>query len=329
MRLLVTTPLRLLLVNLDTGAITVLRAGDGEYFGVTWSSIAIFVSQSRISNDLFTHEDLLTAERGEVVSYGTSGEVLARTPKRMLMPHQIEWTPDGLFVADTGRERLSLYAADGDLIRDVALGDIGWDRAPDGRAGHHFNSVHRVGERVWVVAHNHDRPSELWELSWPTLELVHIHVTGASWAHNLWKSRLGLVVCDSRAGGLHEVRSGETIWTASEQRAISRGLAVSADHIVVGRSGLAARHARLFNDGGLWIIDRDSLETIEELRFPGSGVVNDVRLLDGIDECHNGDPCDDDLLVTLRETSPLVVEGQRITPYIAEGSDSHACLSSS
>ncbi len=53
------------------------------------------------------------------------------------------------------------------------------------------------------------------------------------------------------------------------------------------------------NDGGLWVIDRTTLTTIEQFRFPGSGCVNEIRLLDGPDECHNGEPFDDRLLAAL------------------------------
>ncbi len=300
MRLLITTPLHLLLVDADTGTIDEVRSGDGEYFGLSWSSEAIFVSHSRVSNEeLLTHEAFVAAERGEVASYGRDGELKARTPKRMLLPHQIEWVDDRLLVVDTGRERISAYAEDGHLIRDVALGDVGWDRGADDRMGHHFNGVHRSGERVWVVAHNHDRPSELWELSWPALELVEVHVTGAEWAHNLWEGSAGPVVCDSRNGKLHDVRSGETIWAAGEPGVISRGLAVSEDHLFVGRSEPSTRHGRLFNDGGLWVVDRETLQTVEELRFAGLGCVNEVRLLDGVDETHNGEPFHDGMLDAL------------------------------
>lgn len=257
----------------------------------------MFVSHSHVSNEeLLTHEDLVTADRGEVASYAADGSVLARTPRRLLLAHQIEWADDRLLVVETGRERLSVYAADGALIRDVALGDQHWDRGPCGKLGHHFNSVHRSGDRVWIVAHNHDRPSEVWELSWPELEIVEVHVTAAAWAHNVWDGAIGLVICDSRSGQLYEVRSGETIWTPEEGDVITRGLAVSPEHLFIGHSEPGGRGERRVNDGGLWIVDRKSLTTVERFRFPRSGCVNEIRLLDGPDECHNGEPLDDQLL---------------------------------
>jgi len=304
LRLLVATPLYLLLLDLESGHTSELRSGDGEYYGLTWRADALLVAHSNVSNEeLLAHEQLVDADRGEVASYAHDGAVLGRTPRRLLLGHQIEWVEDRLLVVDTGRERLSAYAADGTLIRDVSLGEHGWDRDPDGRLGHHFNSVHRSGDRVWVVAHNHDRPSEVWELTWPALEVVDVHVTSAGWAHNAWEGSLGLVICDSRSGRLHEVRSGETIW-AAEEGAITRGLAVSADHLLIGRSEPSGRHGRLVSDGGLWVVDRKTLATVEQFRFPGRGCVNEIRLLDGADECHNGEPFDSSLLAGLSRPHP-------------------------
>jgi hypothetical protein len=260
----------------------------------------LWIGHSRVENEgLLSHDDVVAAERGEVAGYGLDGGVVARTPRRLVLAHQIEWVKDCLLVVDTGRERLSAYTADGAPIREVALGEHEWDHGPGGRLGHHFNSVHRSGERVWIVAHNHELPSEVWELSWPALELVRVHATAAEWAHNVWDGELGLVVCDSGRGSLHEVRSGETLWGCGEDRMVTRGLAVGEKHLFVGRSGFADRGERLVNDGGLWVVDRATLTTVEQFRFPGSGCVNEVRLLDGPDECHNGEPFDERLLAGL------------------------------
>jgi hypothetical protein len=266
---------------------------------LTWRREAIFVGHSRVNNeDLLTNADLQAANRGDVTSYAVD-RVFSGTPRRLFLAHQIEWASDRLLVIDTGRERLSAYAADGTLIQEVALGEHRWAVSPDGHRGHHFNSVHRSGDRVWVVAHNYDHPSELWELTWPDLELVEVHATGAAWAHNTWDGELGLITCDSRFGSLHEVHSGETIWTADEDNVITRGLAVGSDHLFIGRSEFGGRGERLVNAGGLWIVDRSTLTTVERLRFPGIGCVNEIRLLDSPDECHNGEPFNEELLAGL------------------------------
>jgi hypothetical protein len=80
-------------------------------------------------------------------------------------------------------------------------------------------------------------------------------------------------------------------------------LAVNADYLFVGRSEYGDRGDRTVNDGGLWVIDRTTLTTIEQVRFPGSGCVNEIRLLDGPDECHNGEQFDDRLLAMLAHDS--------------------------
>jgi hypothetical protein len=292
------------LFDSQSGDLTELRCGDGEYYGMTWRRDAVLVGHSRVENEgLLTHEDAAAAVRGDIAGYAANGRVLAQTPRRLLLAHQIEWTGERLLVIDTGRERLSVYAAEGSLIRDVALGGQDWDHGPRGQLGHHFNSVHRSGDRVWVVAHNHDRPSEVWELSWPELELTGIHATDTEWAHNVWDGALGLVVCDSGRGSLYETWSGETIWRSDENRTVSRGLAVGDDHLFIGRSEFADRGERLTNDGGLWVVDRATLSTVEQFRFPGSGCVNEIRLLDGPDECHNGEPFADRLLAGLSCTA--------------------------
>ncbi len=285
------------MLDLESGRLEELRSGDGEYYGLSWSDSAAFVGHSQVkSEELLTLADHGAADCGDVASHTIEGGVSVRTPRRLLLAHQIEWVDDRLLVIDTGHERLSVYDSDGTPIRDVPLGDRRCDYGPAGQLGHHFNSVHRSGDRVWVVAHNHENPSEVWELSWPELEIVEIHATATAWAHNVWDGEQGLVICDSRHGRLHEIRSRQTVWEADEDGVIARGLAVNDDHLFVGRSEFGGRSDRRLNDGGVWVIDRATLSAVEQFRFPGSGCVNEIRLLDGPDECHNGAPFDDRLL---------------------------------
>jgi hypothetical protein len=303
-RLLLSTPLYLFLFDLQLNTLTELRSGDGEYYGLTWTPDTLFFGRSRIDNEaVVTHEQAVVADRGDVIGYDTDGQLVATTPRHLLLAHQIEWTDDSLLAVDTGHERICVYAADGSLTRCVALGGLDWDRGPRGLLGHHFNSVHRTKDRVWIVAHNHDRQSQVWELSWPDLQLSEIHPTGAEWAHNAWETPWGLVVCDSRTGNLHEVQSGKAIWESGEDGVVTRGLAVSDAYLFVGRSEYGDRGARLCNDGGLWILDRTTFLLIEQFRFPGSGCINEIRLLDPVDECHNGVPFNEQLLTALTHPS--------------------------
>jgi hypothetical protein len=69
---------------------------------------------------------------------------------------------------------------------------------------------------------------------------------------------------------------------------MTRGLAVSEDYLFVGRSMYSERKTRAWQTGGLWIIDRKSLRTMDYIPLPGSGDVQEIRLIDHLDEAHNG-----------------------------------------
>jgi hypothetical protein len=97
------------------------------------------------------------------------------------------------------------------------------------------------------------------------------------------------------------------------QGAITRGLAVNDEHLLIGRSEPSGRHGRLVSDGGLWMVDRKTLVTVEQFRFPGRGCVNEIRLLDGTDECHNGEPFDGGLLAGLSRSRPAGAPSSRLS----------------
>ena len=303
--LLITTPLQVLSFDPSRGEANLLRTGDGEYFGLTWGADVIVISHSGMNNEsLGSWEDYRAAPRGYLSLHASKGTSL-RTPTVLLQPHQIELVDDAIVATNTGRNRLSVFETDGSLRAHVQLDDVEFDWNEAGRTGSHFNSVHRSGDRLWVVAHNHDRPSSVWELAWPRLEVLSTHATTASWAHNMWIGEHGKVICDSRHGSLLEVDSGETIWSSGEKDVVTRGLAVVGDHLYIGRSEFADRGLRVHNNGGLWVVDRKTLRTVERHIFPGSGCVNDLRAFRGQDECHVQHPFQPAWLDWIRRRSVL------------------------
>jgi hypothetical protein len=130
------------------------------------------------------------------------------------------------------------------------------------------------------------------ELTWPELAPVRVHASSARWAHNVWNGEHGLVVCDSKDGCLRALRSDRVLWRPNEREVITRGLAVTPEFLYVGRSSYGTRNERVRNNGGLWMVDRKTLRTVASFVFPGSGCVNDVRVLDAPDECHVATPFD-------------------------------------
>lgn len=291
LKLLISSPRHIFCFDANSREIMCLRTANAFYYGISWNEKRLVFSYSGVDEEtLITWQDYQNAVVGTLQGYfNTFDRRSFRTCPSLLAPHQIECIDDAtVLVANTGCNCISQYQISTNTWRHIYLNDIRWDKNENEQTGDHFNSVHLFQERVWVVAHNHTLPSVLWELSWPSLEVMNKIQTGASWAHNIWVGNLGKVICDSKHGSLYEVDSGETIWKADEQPIVSRGLAVTNDYIFVGCSEYGDRGARKWNNGGLWIIDRHSLKTIDKVIFPGSGCVNEIRLIDEPDECHNG-----------------------------------------
>lgn len=266
--LLISTPMHILFLDPVSGINKSIRSGDGYYYGMTHKDGTMVLSHS---------EGYL----------GIYGNEVKRTKSHLIQPHQLEWVEDKILVTNTGKNCISVFDEHGELIRDVYLNDVRWDDKDQGRQGNHFNSVHYKDGVVYIIAHNYDRPSELWSLSWPDLEVMETTAINANWAHNFWAGEYGFVTCNSRHGSLVEISSGETLWSSDIPDLITRGLAVSEDHIFIGGSGMNVRKDRYWKNGHLWIVDRKTLKTLNRFTFPGSGDVHDIRIIGAPDACHN------------------------------------------
>ncbi len=294
MFLLVTTPLQIILEDVGKKTSSVIRTGDGYYFGISHSQ-GNFV--------------LVTARFLQYFSRKTK-PFFSKT--LMKQAHQIEWVEDKVLVADTGNNSLAVFNNQGKFLERIYFNEIKQDDKDLGRTGNHFNSVHRVRDRVYVVAHNYEKPSEVWVLSWPELKILEKIVTKAAWAHNVWECEWGLVICDSRHGSLYDVISGETIWKSDEPKAFTRGLAATKDFIFVGCSVYQERKERYWKSGKVWILDRKTLRMLDEIPLPGSGDVQELRIVGEIDECHNGEVIEKKGLETIRRRSLIIQASYRL-----------------
>lgn len=295
MHLLVTTPLQVLLVDPANGHTSILRAGDGYYFGVTHHAGTFVLSHSA----------------GYLQFFNRHSQPV-QSIDHLIQPHQIEWVGDKILVTNTGKNCLSVFDARGGLSRDVYLNDVRWDDKDGDRRGNHFNSVHRIGQRIFIVAHNYARPSEVWELTWPELQVAQHYVTGAAWAHNIWSCEWGLLVCNSKQHSLYDVTSGQNIWQDGDDTTITRGLAATSDIIFVGQSIYAERKERYWKSGGIWIIDRKTLKTLDRIPLPGSGDVQEIRLVGVQDDCHNAEVISPEALTAAQRGSMLISAAYRL-----------------
>jgi hypothetical protein len=294
MHLLISTPLQIIALDLNTRSPSVIRAGDGYYFGITH------------------HLGTIVLTTADFLQFFRTNSSPCHSAERLMQPHQIEWVGDRILVADTGHNCLAVFDSQAKLLNRVYLNDIKEDDKDRGRLGNHFNSVHKAGNRVYVVAHNYERPSEVWELTWPDLEIIGNSVTKAGWAHNIWPGEMGLVICDSRNGSLFEVTTQETLWKSPDKHAFTRGLAVSQELIFVGGSQYQERRERFWKTGKVWIVDRKTLKNLDEIVLPGSGDVQELRIVDDMDDCHNGETIGMAAVEAIRRKSTVIQTAYRL-----------------
>jgi len=289
LRLVVSTPLQVFLVNPYNQKCEILRTGDGYYYGITFHSGTVVLTHS-----------------GGYLQYFKNKGPTRETRNCLIQPHQLEWVGNRIIVSNTGKNCLSVFDSFGNFIMDKYLNEIRIDDKDTGRGGNHFNSIHRQGNNLFVVAHNYERPSEVWVLSYPELEVIGKDICNASWAHNYWECEWGRIICNSKDGSLYEIDTGETIWHSGEKDALTRGMAATDEYIFIGYSSQNERRMRYWKTGGIWVIDRKSLTTIDKLLFQGSGDVHEIRIVGSTDACHNNQIFAIDDLGVIQNSSALI-----------------------
>lgn len=286
---LVATSSYLLRVNLSTKEVVPLEAGRPEYYGVSWFEDDTDLTLSHSGLDNRTLMDLGSYAQSEV-GWISRGDQESR--KFLSQPHQIVCAPDGRVVcANTGRNVVTVIdLAKPGLYHEAGIGPARWDRlSPEGKTGDHINSVFIRDQQLFVIAHRFDKGSQIACFSYPELELLSIrpceHKTGL---HNIWVTGEGQQIsCHSEAGTLVDLAEDVELWS-SGSAIYTRGLAASAEYVVLGESQRSGRDLRHSSISGLWIIDRKTWKALDYICLGPYGVVNEVRLLDVPDEAHHG-----------------------------------------
>jgi len=296
MILILSTPLAIYSYNLNSGKLRILATGEGEYFGITWDNSSIFLSHSNIDNaSLETENDYRNSNKGYIKMYSDNGSYVVTSG--LAMPHQILMDSlNRLLSTNTGLNSIIVTDNANKKLFICKLNDIDCEVINGEKVGNHINSFYENNDHLFVVAHNNGRNSDVYELNLHSLDVIKIHHTQAEWAHNVWICEHGMLICDSKNGSLYEVYSGETVWKADESPIITRGLAATDDYIIVGRSEYGNRWSRKWSDGGLWILDRNSLKTIDIIKLPRTGCINELRLVGLNDSCHKAPVLDEDKL---------------------------------
>jgi len=287
MHLIFSTPLSIYLYDLTKARLSTLTTGMGEYSGISWDNSAIYLAHSNIDNaSLKTEQDYRNSNKGYVRSYSNNGHFIISNG--LSMPHQILSDSLGrLLITNTGHNCILVTEIEKKKQSVCKLNDIDCEVINGIKVGDHFNSLYELNDSLYIVAHNNNRKSVIWELDLSSLKVKKTYDTQAEWAHNIFICEHGMIICDSRNGSLYEIISGETVWKADEPFVITRGLAANDDYIFVGRSEYGNRLSRRWSDGGFWILDRKTLKTLNLVKFKKTGCVNELRLINSKDDCHN------------------------------------------
>jgi len=83
-------------------------------------------------------------------------------------------------------------------------------------------------------------------------------------------------------------------------------------HLGTEGTQFGTRHTRLYSQGGIYIIDRDTMKTVDYLHKNFSGCINEIRLIDVYDECHPKGPLNPELLKSFRINSKKLINKYRL-----------------
>lgn len=285
----VATVRALLLVELKSKEVTPLEWDRPEYYGVSWQADGqdLILSHSMLDNNALT--DVSSYAMSEV---GVLSEGAYTTQPFLSQPHQIVFASDGRIICtNTGRNSISIFdPAKPNLLQEARISGARWDRLSlDDVPGDHLNSVFEQDGVLYAIAHRHGKGSALATFSFPDLELRALDsVENRSGLHNIWVTDDGQrISCHSEAGSLIELNNNTVLWDSGSP-VYTRGLAVSADFILVGESQKTERASRQHSTSGLWLLDRKTWKALDYFYLGSYGAVHEVRLLNVKDEAHHG-----------------------------------------
>ena len=269
---LVTTSKSLLLLNPITGEAKKVHTGVGLYYGIALSPEHIYVAARGRSTASTVPRD---QENGSILVFDHQMRQVdeLRAPFALRDLHQILWHEGKLWLTCS-------------MDNMIALLDQGqwsrWYPAPDGVVGediNHFNSLYVSGHDLHVLAHNLQRPSEIWRFELGKRRLMETRVIGSG-AHNIWMENGEYTVCSSHQGMLLR-ESGDAYFTGG----FPRGVAISGELILVGLTMFAPRSMRDTTNGRILVLDSD-WKYLHTLRLEGEGMVSDIRIPGTADMAH-------------------------------------------
>ena len=116
-KLLITTPTQIILVDPEKRASELVRSGDGEYFGISWNDNVIVLTHSnRDNSSLIKPEDVSNAPLGHIGYYANCNNII-KSDALLIGPHQLLMYQDYIVVTNTGRNAIGVFDLEGKLVR--------------------------------------------------------------------------------------------------------------------------------------------------------------------------------------------------------------------
>lgn len=183
--------------------------------------------------------------------------------------HQLAVINDILCLADTANQTLRRYALDGRPIDSITPFPL----APptDTSGGYlHINGLAKIGSRIAVMLHNGKAdPARVSELAWldEHWNLVDRYPLTGYCCHDIVADQQGVLWHSASMTG--EIFSADGRRVRLSDRLMTRGIAFSADRMMVGLSSFGPRQIRDALPGNAVILDAD-LTIVEQIELPGS-----------------------------------------------------------
>jgi hypothetical protein len=280
MKLIISSFNYIAIYDLDKGIESILDEGRGKYFGVSWGDGTLYTTVGVRPK---------IAER-----YGKKIEKIMCFNKELKFQsflfdngfglkdvHQILCKDGFLWIVNSGRNRIDKF--DFKSRKATSWYPLFFRRYRD---FNHLNSISIDGDKLYLLAHNNKRPSQIFIYTYPGLQLLKKIILGKQ-AHNIYAEGSELFICDSLLSGNLISTKGNFLHI---EKGYIRGLAVSKKLILVGSSNKASRYEREKGDCELYIFNRQTrkLESIDIIK--GAGNIYEIRILDEWDYAHNIDP---------------------------------------
>jgi len=244
-----------------------------DAYGISWNHEGLFVIV-RVQGGLSLERVLIYNKKLERVGEMVVGQDQLRDA------HQTMWHDDKLWIVSSG------------LNQVVCIPENQFDTTiwipEEGEKGdrNHINSIWFPPDedKVYLVAHNFQKGSEIWEFTYPGLDLIQKTKMGFQ-AHNVAKVNGKLMTLSSREGKIIMDDESKKIGEY-----YGRGLAISKDRIFIGQSAIIPdrNDRKLSSQGAVLIYDKD-LNFIKKIII-NQGEVREVRILDEPDEAHHLKP---------------------------------------